>query len=296
MSEKKVKALSTQGGVSSDGKHDNAIDGDPRFPKNKDVSAKPGFLGASVVDDRASLSEDEKLVHEALLAEAEEQVVRRMKKGKKRVDAVKEVAQDMQLTSNESTELLGRVKKTPKLEFKEQPVPVTETTPSNSLLFESSEDAEAALGMLMYRSTPWTSKGAIGEQSFIQFHDSNALNEAQEVLKRRYDFVENETKRVGNIQFDNLSDYTKVLEFCQRHNMLLEFNEGGQLDEDYDEVQARKVIERKKAKKAGKLTEDSDGQDTRSFKAKNKKILKEREINPLVSGKFREAVARRRWK
>jgi hypothetical protein len=296
MSDKKT--LSTMGGVKSDGRHDDPndyIENDIRKPKNKGVSANPGFVGASFVDDRPALSENEQLVHEALLAEAEEEVCRRMKKGKKREEAIKEVSNEMEMTPRESTELTGRVKKTPKLTFKEQPTP-TATTPDNSIIFESAEDAESALGILMYRSVPWTSKGVAGNNSFIQFNDANSISEAQEVLRRRYDFVENDTRRIGNISFDNLADYSKVMEFMQRSGMLLEFKGDTQLDEDYDEIQARKVVERKRAKKDGKLVEDNTDKEKRSFLAKNRKALKEQVVNPMIDSTFRQAVVRRRWK
>jgi hypothetical protein len=296
MSDKKT--LSTMGGVKSDGRHDNPndyIENDIRKPKNKGVSAQSGFVGASFIDDRPALSENELLVHEALLAEAEEEVCRRMKKGKKREEAIKEVSNELEMTPHESTELTGRVKKTPKLTFKEQPAP-TPAAPDNSIIFESAEDAESALGILMYRSVPWSSKGVAGNNSFIQFNDANSINEAQEVLRRRYDFVESDTRKIGNIQFDNLADYSKVMEFMQRTGMLVEFKGDTQLDEDYDEIQARKVVERKKAKKTGKLIEDAVEKETRSFTAKNRKKIKETVVNPMIDSSFRQAVVRRRWK
>ena len=42
------KSLATMGGVKPDGSHSNRLKSDPRHPKNKGVSARPGFVGEKV--------------------------------------------------------------------------------------------------------------------------------------------------------------------------------------------------------------------------------------------------------
>lgn len=172
-------------------------------------------------------------------------------------EAFEMVAEDFNLTAEERAALAERAKKAPKTvgnsDVSEDLVGGDMTTEpgmdcagdcaagQNSLYFGSEDDLDQATGILMYKGIPWKTKNKEGGQFLIEFDNQETLQEAQAVLKRRYDFVESTPRRVGVVEFDNLSDYSKVLEYMKRQGMMIECNEGATLDEDAEIQEAVSV-------------------------------------------------------
>jgi hypothetical protein len=63
-----------------------------------------------------------------------------------------------------------------------------------------------------------------------------------DILKRKFDFAEHGNRRVGVVEFDNLADYSKVMEFMKKQGMMIECRDMGPLDEDHD-LQEKMVTE-----------------------------------------------------
>jgi hypothetical protein len=93
------------------------------------------------------------------------------------------------------------------------------------------------------------------------------------------------------VQFDNLQDYTRVLEFMRRQGMLVEFNQLFDLDEDYDQLQERA---NNKQLEAGVPTVNLEAVTT--FAARSTSSKSRRRVDPVTENKFRIANVRKRWK
>lgn len=216
------------------------------------------------------LTESEKIVITALLEEAEYKIREKVKKGKDKNEAIKEVSDDMNLDGNEQDALQTIFDNpTAAVATEENPYP-------NSIYFEDPADITSAIGVLMYSNIPWESKSANTENPYIQFADQNSLKKAMDVLNRKWDFINNQRDNVATISFDNISDYKKVMDFINKNGMFINFDDNSELDEDIAQVEKEKVI-------------DHNG---RSFKAANKK-LKEK-IDPIKNKNQRSLVVRRR--
>lgn len=236
-----------------------------------------------------------KLILESLLIGAEELVERKKKRGKDEEEAISEVSDEMLLNSYETDKLTDRVKN--------KPVENSDTTTQNadmsvkplSIYFENTDELGQAVQILMDRAIAWNAQGTDGSRSYVQFSEEDHLLHAQNALQRRWNFVENNKRLVADVQFDNLSDYNKVMEFMRRQGMLLEFNQGIDLDEDRDEIENQKAVAKKLADKEGKLYEENADLDLKSYVARPRTIDKFR-IDPLKESKYRTAYVRKRWR
>lgn len=167
--------------------------------------------------------------------------------------------------------------------------------------FEDAAQADQATGMLMYKSIPWQSRGMEDNQSYIQFDNAEQLDRAYGALSRRWDFIDQNPKKVAMIEFDNLDDYQRVVDFMIRQGMSVDFNADQNLDEDtvYMEKRAAlKPVDKKKVKGPVKppLKMENKKVLPRSFVAKPRKSFDE-SIEDLVEKKDnRVCKARRKWK
>lgn len=167
------------------------------------------------------------IVFETLLLEAEKKVKTLVKKGKGRKEAAKEVALEMDLTGDETDALVDRVVDTPAAAM---PAPADLAPEANVVTFKDPEEVEQAAGILMYKNIPWRIKSS--NPCFISFDDEKILKEAKDALKRRWDFLEDHERTVATIEFDNLDEYNKVLDFIRRSNFTVVPSSTESLSED----------------------------------------------------------------
>jgi hypothetical protein len=242
-------------------------------------------------------SESNRVVFDVLLGEAEAAFTRKIKSGKSPSISMAEVANEMSLNRFEANELVGRIKKQTKpIEaIIEEPITPDSDPKSFSLYFENVDDCDAATRILMDKRIAWATKGSQDDRSYIQFADHAGLSEAQQVLRRKWDFVENHERKVAQILFDNLQDYNRVLEFMRRQGTLIEFDSQNSLDEDYDELLNQHSVARKMAEKEGREFND-DFSETNIFTARPKIINHNEKIDPISETKFRVAKVRKRWR
>jgi hypothetical protein len=167
------------------------------------------------------------IIFETLLLEAEKRVKKLVRKGRERKEAVKEVADEMNLDSDEADELEVRVDDAP---ASEMPAPADLNPEANVITFKGAEQVEQASGILMYKKIAWRIKSA--NPAFISFDSPSELLEAKDALKRRWDFLEDANRTVASIEFDNLDEYNKVLEFIKKSHMIVELADTDNLSED----------------------------------------------------------------
>lgn len=133
------------------------------------------------------------------------------------------LSEAMLLSEDEKKEVSDGLNKSSKV-TKENPYP-------NSIYFTVPDEIDDATGLLMYQNIPWESKGSTEEKNYIQFGNNETLNSAMKALNRKYDFVDNDVKIVGSINFDNVDDYKKVLDFMMKQGMLVNFTDPSELDD-----------------------------------------------------------------
>lgn len=197
-------------------------------------------------------------------------------------EKIKEVSDDMELEPEEIDQLKVQ------LTGPEFPVVPNNDTMDNMIWFDSEEDWNQAVGMLMYKAVAWSSKGELNGKFFIELPDKETLLSAHETIKRRWDFVDSVKRVVGLIQFDNLKDYSKVLDFILKSNMVVEFGEvQSSFGEDYDIEASISSGEKTEA-----VMDTKDG----SYSAKNKTIQQDLEPEPEVNPLDRTAFVRKVWK
>lgn len=158
----------------------------------------------------------DQIIKETLLLEAEKKVKKLVAKGADRQKAAKKVAKDMDLTVNETDELVANVEALP---VQDIPGPTDLAPTDNVLNFKDQEEVEQAAGILMYKSMPWRMKST--SPAFISFDNAESLNKAKDALKRRWDFLENIDRTVAVIAFDNLDEYKKVLDYIERSHFIV---------------------------------------------------------------------------
>lgn len=197
------------------------------------------------------------------------------------ISAIKKHADKNDISLNESFEILKKEMFLSEDEEKEvsdklKGSKATKENPyPNAIYFTFPDEVDDATGMLMYQNVPWESKGT-DDKNYIQFANDEVLSNAMKALGRKYDFVDNDVKIVGSINFDNIADYKKVLDFMQKQKMLINFTDPSGLDD----------IE---------LTEDEDKIDTgKSVVAKSKDKIEN--VDPVKSKSFRSSVVRERLK
>lgn len=240
--------------------------------------------------DKLNITESA-VILEALLAEGEEKVTKLLKKGKKKESAVAAVAKDMDLTFSEAEALKARVatKKPTIVTAEAAPVSAPE---NDCLFFESAEEADQAAGILMYKGIPWKSKDN-SSKPFIQFENLDAMRSAHDALKRRWDFVESNERKVAVVEFDNLGDFERVMEYMTKQGMLLDYGSDTSLSEDAVEA-SRKAL---KGKKAKQFDESSVTADRNSYRAINRsKSAEQAPVNVWEDNTRRVVKARKRWR
>lgn len=201
------------------------------------------------------------LVFEALVTEASFRVAEHTIQGIQIDEAIEEVSREMHLEGAEIRELTERVKK---------PIPVQEDdgddvdalmtgmdddsqeeaspASSDTIHFNSEDELETAIGVLMYKGIPWVNKGS----DHIVFQDSSFVAKAHDALKRRWDFVNQDERTVAILEFDNLEDFQKVLDFIGSKNMTVLRGTNDELTADLDQELSEAEAAHKKAKKDAK--------------------------------------------
>lgn len=247
------------------------------------------------------------LIFETLLSEATDKVARMIKRGKSLDESVAQVSTKMALTVKESAELTERAKKLPP---RDEPK-VAETIKEDdsprgdlpeSIYFGNIEEMEQATGILMHKGVAWASKGSDGSGNYIQFESADQLNNAHAALKRRWDFVESSPRKVAVMEFDNLSDYEKVLEFVTKQGLMVEFDgrDDMNLDEDVSVIENQireQTRAAAKASKAGFIPEAITEMPVRSYRARTKEDRLDLKTIDIYEGwKSRFARIRRRWR
>lgn len=250
------------------------------------------------------------LIFEALVAEAQFRVVEHTTKGAQIDEAILEVAREMELVKEEVDELTTRVKKNP------TPKPVSEDEEdldmddimsgmddeestddtSNAIYFGSPDELETAQGVLMYKGIPWLRKG----EDFLEFQDGTFVTQAHDALKRRWDFVNQDERTVAVIEFDNIADYEKVLDFIASKNMTVLKGTNDELVSDMDQELSEAEAAYKKAKKDAKETGQPAPEapvQAMSFKALHKdKLTDVKTLDPAYDNTARCVRVVKRWK
>lgn len=134
-------------------------------------------------------------------------------------------------------------------------LPVEIETPDNFIEFSTLEDLNQGLGMLMLKGIPWSSK----TETFpfiITFPNNELLVSAQETLRKKWNMVDAQQRTVGVIQFDNLKDYEKTLDFLEKSNMLVTY--GNKISPVMDDYQEETVGGYSAISKQSLLDKDAD--------------------------------------
>jgi hypothetical protein len=251
------------------------------------------------------------IIFEALLAEASIKVGKLINKGRSLEESIAKVAKTMELTEAEATELAERAKKDPPKkaepkpkveEIKEENLDSKPQDVNESLYFGSLEEVEQATGVLMHKGIAWGSKGSDGSGHYLQFESSAQLEKAHGALKRRWDFVGKTPRKVAVVEFDNLQDYEKVMEFMNKSGLMIEFadHEGDSLDEDVSIIEnmiREQTKEAEKAAKDGFIPPPVMEAPARSYSARPKEgRLDLTGIDIYEGKKSRHARIRKRWR
>lgn len=231
------------------------------------------------------------IIFETLLLEAEKEVKKLVKKGKSRKEATKKVAEDMGLDDEETGALSDRVEALP---VAAMPAPADLAPDANVIHFKSPEEVDQASGILMYKNLPWRMKST--NPGFISFDNEEMLMEAKDALKRRWDFLEDQNRTVATIEFDNLDEYNKVLDFIRRSNFTVVPTSNENLSEDIlDEL--AEAAGKTKGGKAKKINESDIVAKGHAYKAVTKGFSQLNEDNFSPNNRSDRAVkVRKKWK
>jgi hypothetical protein len=174
--------------------------------------------------------------------------------------------------------------------------PEADGIPNDSIKFHNAEELETALGVLMYKGIPWVNK----TDTYINFEDANVVAKAHDALKRRWDFVNNADRTVAVLEFDNLEDYQKVLDFIATKNMTVLRGTNEELSDDLDQELAEAEEAHKKAKKDAKetgLPAPEEPSHSLSYKALHKdKLTDVKSLDVLYDRGARCLRVVKRWK
>lgn len=258
------------------------------------------------------------LIFETLLAEAQFRLAEKTITGITLDEAIYEVTNELHLDRKEVTELQERAKKAPSVR------PVQEDddgvnmddlmgglgddddsdadpagdvpTSDNTIAFDSDDELETAMGVLMYKGIPWVSRAVTS----LTFMTPDHVREAHEALKRRWDFVNHDERTVAIIEFDNIEDYQKVLDFVATKNMTVLLGSNDELNSDMDqelaEAEADHKVARKLAKEAGQPAPEAPVQNM-SYRALHKdKLTDVKSLDPATDNQSRCVRIVKRWK
>ena len=254
-----------------------------------------------------------KLIFETMLAEASFQVAKLATTGVEINEAIREVAVAMELDESEVEELTTRTKKAPR------PKPVREddevdmddmmdglgddedpagepVTADNTIAFDSDNELETAMGVLMYKGIPWVNRGLTS----VTFMTPDHVRDAHEALKRRWDFVNHDERTVAVIEFDNVADYQKVLDFIASKNMTVLMGSNDELSNDMEQELAEADADHKRARKAAKeagLPAPEAAPLNMSYRALHKdKLTDTKTLDPVSDSQARCVRVVKRWK
>lgn len=249
-----------------------------------------------------------KLIFETLLAEAAFRVAEKTITGISLDEAIHEVSAEMELDKSEISELTTRAKKTPRSkpvveddedtmdDFENTDLIGEPSTADNTISFDSDEELETAMGVLMYKGIPWVSRGITS----LTFMTPDDVREAHEALKRRWDFVNHEERTVAVIEFDNIEDYQKVLDFIATKNLTVMLGSHDDLSSDVDQELAEAESDYKKARKNAKesgLPAPEMPSQNMSYRALHKdKLTDVKGLDPVIDRYSRSVRVVKRWK
>jgi len=249
------------------------------------------------------------LIFKTMIAEATARVTKLNRQGKPLSEAIQIVAEDMDLNKPEVEELKTRVKKAPKPKVAEDEVDLeaamddfdcddadVQESKDNTIAFDSDEELETAMGVLMYKGIPWTHR----DITSVSFMTPDHVRQAHEALKRRWDFVNHDERTVAVIEFDNIEDYQKVLDFIASKRMSVLPGSNDELARDMDqelaEAEADHKAAKKAAKEAGLPTPEAPAQNM-SYRALHKdKLTDIAELDPATDNSARCVRVVKRWK
>lgn len=246
------------------------------------------------------------LIFETLILEATARVSKLARKGTTLEEAIQRVAEDMELDGPETAELKVRAKKAPKPKMVEDDLDAAmdelskddkeEESSSNSIIFNTPEELETAVGVLMYKGIPWVSKS----EKSVEFQTAEEVQKAKDALNRRWEFIADQPRVVATIDFDNLEDYSKVLDFIASKRMGVIMGDADDLATDLDvqiaEAQAQYKKAKKEAKASGQPAPEAPSEDM-SFKALHKDSLVDpAALDVLADDKSRAIHVVKRWK
>jgi hypothetical protein len=249
----------------------------------------------AIYDDYLSeLSDSNRFIVESLMVVAEQNARVRLEKGATLDKAVTAISEEFNLNDFEEGYLIERLQKVepePKdIDTDVSKPPVDDSPPRNrAIYFEDEKDLDEAVEILMDKGIAWSEKKSEG-RPFIQFSEDEKLAEAHSTLRRKWDFVENKRRIVADVQFDNVQDYNRVLEFMRRQGMLVEFNQSFDLDEDYDQLQEKA--------NGGQVkdTVPTKFEPVTTFAARSTRKRTTHRVDPIHENKYRVANVRKRWK
>lgn len=256
------------------------------------------------------------LIFETLLAEAQFRVAEKTITGITLDEAIYEVTNEMHLDRREVTELHERAKKAPSIKpVREDDAvdvgdmmssmgdddadadPASEPqTSDNTISFDSDEELETAMGVLMYKGIPWVNRGITS----VTFMTPDHVREAHEALKRRWDFVNHDERTVAVIEFDNIADYQNVLDYIASKRMTVLIGSNDELAQDMDqeleEANADYKRARKEAKEMGLPAPEASAQSM-SYRALHKdKLTDVKTLDPATDTQSRCVRVVKRWK
>ena len=214
-------------------------------------------------------------------------------------EAIKNVAGSFTLTIRESSEIRERVKKAaPVVSEPVAEEQLTEEIPEvvgNSIKF-TAEDLDTAVGVLMYKGIPWLSKN----ENSLTFDSPALVEQAKEALGRRWEFVNAQPRRVAMVEFDNLSDYQKVLEFMASKKMNAMVMESDNLEEDIELENSLNEQAFKKATKEAKISGQPAPEkqsQAMSYSAQRKDTAVDLSaLDPIKEASARSIRITKRWK
>jgi hypothetical protein len=256
------------------------------------------------------------LIFETMLAEASFRLAEKTITGIDLEEAIHEVSSELHLDRNEVKELTERSKKAP------TPAPTypvaeednaldmdslvgdmgddeeaeLESSEANQISFDSEDELETAMGVLMYKGIAWTNRSG----KTITFGNADDVSSAHDALKRRWDFVNLQQRTVAVLEFDNLEDYAKVLDFLATKNMTVLQGDLKELDNDVEleiaEAEETHKRDRKAAKDAGLPAPEEVSQDM-SYKALHKdKLIDPKSLDVMYDAGHRALRVVKRWK
>lgn len=191
------------------------------------------------------------LIFESLVEEARSRTLVLTKRGKPLSEALAIVSEEMSLESDEVAEVEHRIKKAPPVVKEKAPQPIIEEEPvstKNTVYFDSLDEMETAMGVLMYKGIPWETKGT----DHLVFSSAETVKKVQEALSRRWSFFDSEPRNVASIHFDNMEDFRKVVDFMASKKMGMILRDANGLENDVDHELAEAESCYKKAKKEAK--------------------------------------------